>query len=83
MGPVPPTEPVRRADGFEEGVRRIVATPGVMITGPWPVEEGTEALWELGPEENPCSGPATYRHISDVEGAQTRLEAEIMTMDKI
>lgn len=38
MGPVPPTEAERRADGFEEGVRRIVATPGVTITGPWPVE---------------------------------------------
>lgn len=38
MGPVPPTEAQRRADGFEEGVRRIVATPGVTITGPWPVE---------------------------------------------
>lgn len=38
MGPVPPTEAERRADGFEEGVRRIVATPGVTITGPWPEE---------------------------------------------
>lgn len=38
MGPVPPTEAERRADGFEEGVRRIVATPGVTMTGPWPVE---------------------------------------------
>lgn len=38
MGPVPPTEPERRAEGFEEGVRRIVATPGVTMTGPWPVE---------------------------------------------
>lgn len=38
MGPVAPTEAERRADGFEEGVRRIVATPGVTITGPWPVE---------------------------------------------
>lgn len=31
MGP-PPTEPERRAQGLEEGVRRIVATPGVTIT---------------------------------------------------
>lgn len=38
MGPVPPTEAERRAVGFEEGVRRIVATPGVTMTGPWPVE---------------------------------------------
>lgn len=38
MGPVPPTEAERRAEGFEEGVRRIVATPGVTITGPWPIE---------------------------------------------
>lgn len=45
MGPVPPTEPERRVDGFEEGVRRIVATPGVTITGPWPVKQDTEALW--------------------------------------
>lgn len=49
MGPVPPTEPERRADGFE-GVRRIVATPGVTITGPWPVEYEPDALWELDPE---------------------------------
>lgn len=44
MGPVPKTEPERRAEGFEEGVRRIVATPGVTITGPWPVEYEPEAL---------------------------------------
>lgn len=43
MGPVPPTEPERRAQGFEEGVRRIVATPGVTTTGPWPVEYEPEA----------------------------------------
>lgn len=46
MGPVPVTEPERRP-GFDEGVRRIVATPGVTITGPWPVEMGREAYWEL------------------------------------
>lgn len=49
MGPVPPTEPERRAEGFEEGVRRIVATPGVTITGPWPVEKEPE----LDPEWKP------------------------------
>lgn len=42
MGPVPVTELERRAEGFEDGVRRIVATPGVMITGPWPVEYDPE-----------------------------------------
>lgn len=53
MGPVPPTEPERRAEGFEEGVRRIVATPGVTMTGPWPVEQETEALWNEKPGPEP------------------------------
>lgn len=50
MGPVPTPEPERRVEGFEDGVRRIVATPGVTITGPWPVEYEPEPLWELDPE---------------------------------
>lgn len=47
MGP-PPTEPERRAQGLEEGVRRIVATPGVTITEPWPAGRITEVGWILG-----------------------------------
>lgn len=38
MGPVPPTEAERRAEGLEDGVRRIVATPGVTMAGLWPEE---------------------------------------------
>lgn len=48
MGPAPAPEAERRADGFDDGVRRIVATPGVTMTGPWPEEK--EPLWAVDPE---------------------------------
>lgn len=44
MGPAP-TEPERRAEGLDEGVRRIVATPGVTMIGPWPGGKRRKALW--------------------------------------
>lgn len=52
MGPAP-TEPERRAEGLDEGVRRIVATPGVTIIGPWPVGKRRKALWELEQRQKP------------------------------
>lgn len=44
MGPVAGAEPERRTTGLVEGVRRMVATPGVETSGPWLAE------YEPGPQ---------------------------------